>query len=113
MLPSCRCVDQLGVDRRRICIRDDQVGLEERAVLEQDTLGPAVGNLDALDRRVETHVNADFAQQTRQSAHDGRCAAHREMDAPFALQPVNQKVDAGRAERVPANEQRLERENLA
>src|SRR4051812_44436683 len=70
-------------------------------------------DLYRLDLRAEPKPHALLFQQLHDAGDDRAGAAHGELDAPLALEVLDERVDARRVERVAADEQRLEREDAA
>ena len=52
----------------------------------------------------QPHLDPLLGHQLPQSLDDRGRAAHGEVDAPLALEVVDQRVDAGRVERVAADQ---------
>ena len=78
---------------------------------------PSRAGLDGQDlarpRRPSSSAPPSSSKRRTSAVDDRAGAAHREPDAPLPLQVVDQRVDAGRLERVAADQQRVEREDLA
>ena len=72
---------------------------------------PAVGH-DDFHLAAHAHGAADILEQLHHTAHQRTGAAARKPDAPFLLKRMDQRIDAGRAERIAANQQRVKTERL-
>jgi hypothetical protein len=60
------------------------------------------------DFRIKPNFDSLFFHQLFQPRHNRSRSAHRKMDSPLAFEVLDQRVDARRIERIPADEQRLE-----
>jgi hypothetical protein len=90
----------------------DHVEGRAPAVRRDDGADAAVAGLDRLDVAAETDRAAELAEPLHERPHEGAGPAEREEDAPLALEVVDQRVDRRRAERVAADQKRVEAEGL-
>ena len=84
--------DQIFVSPSSVCIADHNVGRNEFAVGQFNTTGFAVFNANLRHWRIAGQLNAARFQQAHHALHDGARTAHGRVNAPCALQRINQCI---------------------
>ena len=96
-------------------VRDDRIErLRRPAGGVDDVLGRGASGLkrDPIDRRVEPEPATEVFEQPDEPADQGAGAALGKEHAPLPFDPVDQRVDGARFQRVATDEQGVEAERL-
>src|SRR5690606_7311735 len=105
--------DQLPVGGGDVAVGDHGGCGDDLAAGKADPGGAAVGDDNLLHRRAAAHLGAEVAEQSLHRLDQRVHPAHGEVDPLLALQVGNDAVDGAGAERVPADEERVEGEDGA
>jgi len=114
VLPAPARRDQPLIGEGDVAVAHHRIGGQRLPAREPDPVGlpGALVDGDLLDRRVEAELAPEVREAAHETIHERARAAHREPDPPLLLEVVDQRVDRGRFEGVPAHQQRVEREDL-
>ena len=111
--PAMRRRQQLAVGPGGIRIRNDDIGRDRLAGYQPHAGGGALFHRDLGNLCVAAQLAALALDQANQPLHQPPGSAHGKMHPPTPLQEGDQAVDAARAERVAADQQRMEAEHHA
>ena len=104
---------EVAVGPGDVGVGDDDVGVDHLAALKAHALGGAAVDQDLRDRALQAERAALTPDQAREAVHELAGAAHDIVDAAFTLEIGDERVDARRAERVTADEERVEAQDEA
>ncbi len=87
-----------------VSVARHRVELSAPAVGGFDSGDLTVAGTDARDRTLEANLPAKLLEQTHHGVDQRSGTSHREVDAPAALESVNQSVDRRGNERVATDQ---------
>jgi len=103
---------EVPVGPAHVGVGDHEVGGDFLARGEAHPAGRLVLHEDLIDLRAVALRDVEVRKEVRQALHERAGAAHGVPHAPLALQMCDERVDGGRAERVPPHQQRVEGQHL-